>query len=67
MVCGTSGDLTGAKGAETVPRPTCLDAVAARAGRALGVSERRLGTRASLEAFAQVAGEERPVHLGAEC
>jgi hypothetical protein len=31
------------------------------------VSERRLGTQEILDGFAQVTGEERFVHLDAEC
>ena len=46
---------------------TGLDEVKAHVGRELGVSERRLVTRERLDAFAHVAGEERPVHLNAEC
>jgi len=74
MVCGASGDLTGAKGgAETVlsltgrHRVKAHVVVKARVGPELGVSEWRLLTRERLDAFAQVAGEERPVHLDAEC
>ena len=39
MVCGASGDLTGAKGAETVLTLTGLDVVKAHVGRWLGVSD----------------------------
>ena len=54
MVCGASGDLTGAKGgAETVLNLTGLDVVKAHVERELGVSDRQLVTQENLEAFAQ--------------
>jgi hypothetical protein len=44
MVCGASGDLSGAKGgAETVLSLTGLDEVKAHVERELGVSDRQLG------------------------
>jgi hypothetical protein len=67
MVCGASGDLTGAKGVETVLSLTSLNAVKAHVWRNLAVSDWRLLTQESLDAFAQVNGEERFVHLGAGC
>jgi acyl dehydratase len=36
-------------------------------GRGLGVSDWRPVTQESLDAFAQVTGEEQFVHLDAEC
>ena len=54
MVCGASGDLTGAKGgAETVLNLTGLDVVKAHIERELGVSDRQLVTQENLDAFAQ--------------
>jgi acyl dehydratase len=67
MVCGASGDLTGAKGAETVLSLTGLDEVKAHVARELGVSDWQLVTQESLNAFAQVTGEEQFVHLDAAC
>jgi acyl dehydratase len=67
MVCGASGDLTGAKGVDTVLSLTGLDAVDAHVGRELAVSDWRLLTQESLDAFAQLTGEEQFGHLGAGC
>jgi acyl dehydratase len=67
MVCGASGDLTGAKGAETVLSLTGLDEVKAHVARELGVSDSRLVTQESLNALAQVTGEEQFVHHDAAC
>ena len=54
MVCGASGDLTGAKGgADTVLSDTGLDEVEAHVELELGVSDRQLVTQENLEAFAQ--------------
>jgi acyl dehydratase len=67
---GTSGASlrrTGAKGAETVLSLTGLDEVNAHVGRELGVSDRRPAPQESLDAFAPASGEERFVHLDAEC
>jgi len=67
MVCEASGDLTGAKGAETVLSLTGLDEVKAHVGRELSVSDWRLVTQESRDAFAQVTGEERLGHPNTEC
>jgi acyl dehydratase len=67
MVCGASGDLTGAKGAETVLSLTGLDEVKAHVGRELGASDRQLVTQENLDVFAQVTGEEQLVHVDVEC
>ena len=54
MVCGASGDLTGAKGgAETVLSLTGLDEVKARGERELGGRDRQLVTQKNLDSFAQ--------------
>ena len=67
MVCGASGDLTGARGAETVPSLTGLDEVKAYVGRGLGVSDWQLVTQEGLDRFAQMPGEEQLVHVDVEC
>jgi acyl dehydratase len=67
MVCGASGDLTGAKGAETVLSLTGLAEVKAHVGRELGVSDWQLVTQENLDAFAQATGEEQFVHVDLEC
>jgi acyl dehydratase len=66
MVCGASGDLTDAKGAETMLSLTGLDEVKAHVGRELGVSDWQLVTQEGLDAFAQVTGEEQFVHVDVE-
>ena len=48
--CGASGDLTGAKGAETVLSLTGLDEVEAHVRRELGVSDRQPVTQENLDA-----------------
>src|SRR6267378_2118529 len=63
MVCGVSGDLTGAKGADTVLSLTGLDEVKAHVGRELGVRDWQLVTQENLDAFAQAIGEEQFVHV----
>ena len=50
MVCRASGDLTGAKGAETVLSLTGLDEVKAHVRRELGISDRQPVTQESLDA-----------------
>jgi hypothetical protein len=67
MVCGASGDLTGAKGAETVLSLTGLDEVKAHDVRELGVSDWQLVIQENLDAFAQVTGEEQFVDVAVEC
>jgi acyl dehydratase len=54
-----SGDLTDAKGAETVLSPTGRDEVKALVGRELGVSDWQLVSQENLDAFAPVTGEEQ--------
>jgi acyl dehydratase len=66
MVCGASGDLTDAKGAETVLSLTGLEEVKAYVGRELGVSDWQLVTQENLDVFAQVTGEEQFVHVDVE-
>jgi acyl dehydratase len=67
MVCGVSGDLTDAKGAETVQSLTGRDEVTARVGREPGVSDWQLVSRQNLDAFARVTDQQQFGHLDAEC
>jgi hypothetical protein len=50
MVCGAAGDLTDAKGAETVLSLTGLDEVNAHVGLELDVSDWQLVTQENLDA-----------------
>jgi acyl dehydratase len=62
-----SGDLTDAKGAETVLSLTGRDEVKALVGRELGVSDRQLVSQENLDAFAPVTGEEQFGHVDVGC
>ena len=67
MVCGASGDLTDAKGAETVLSLTGHDEVSAHVGRGSGASDCQPVSQKNREAFAQVTGEQQFGHVDAEC
>jgi acyl dehydratase len=63
----SSGDLTDAKGAETVLSLTGRDEVKAHVGRELGVSDWQPVGRENLDASAQATGEEQLGHLDVGC
>jgi acyl dehydratase len=62
-----SGDLTDAKGAETVLSLTGRDEVKAHVGRELGASDWQLVSRENLDASAPATGEEQFGHLDVGC